>query len=724
MTLAVIMKLRKQIGLLMVVIVIALISFLLMDALSSSGNVFGSGPQNVIGEVNGKELLYDAFNQEDKLIEKRLKYFQGYGNTAGFNFTTEERYQIRDYAWSEFVLNEILKEERKKIGIDLQRQELDNLILSPRPSQEVLNFYTQVISGDPAAPYDPTRMQQGVNEIKNYTADNIEGYWIKEYYDELERVMYYNSLRNKYSNLFQKSIYIPDWKAEVSHGQGNNSSDIQFIGLNINDINDSLVEPTEEEMMEYLKENNSKYESRSTLRGLQYVIFDIFPTEADSNEAKNFVLDNWAEVETTGKDSVYINRFSETKYNPGFFPIEEITTIMADSLFAIDTNESIGPYIEDGKFRIAKLYDRQLINDSVQVRHVFAGRQRDGALDSARELMDSVKTLFEQGVPFDTLVLQFSQDPGTRNNGGDLGFMRPSDNLLRGIIHSVFFDHTVGEAFILESGAGVHFMEITGEGPEKEMIRYGIMDRQIRPGSDIRDDLYTKVSRFYTKYGIADSFEIGIEREGHIARFADNLQGSAYNLTGISIPARNMVRWAFQSELGDIKLFDEYEGQDNKYVVAKVIKAVQQGESNLESTREDIRMELIKQKKSEMLKDRITNAMVGAPTLDQVAAKLNTEVKTANGIKYTSQFIEGAGAEPIIATTASALSMNSMSEPVIGNNGVYLVFKTNEQLTEAPQDNSILKSQVLGTLIQRFGQNMLNNIRNNADISDERYKYY
>ncbi|MEE8250156.1 MAG: peptidylprolyl isomerase [Gemmatimonadales bacterium] len=70
---------------------------------------------------------------------------------------------------------------------------------------------------------------------------------------------------------------------------------------------------------------------------------------------------------------------------------------------------------------------------TVDFRQVVIRPEADSsAVETARQLADSVRQLLEDGEDFGRLARGFSDDPGTRENGGELGYFR------RGVMHRDF----------------------------------------------------------------------------------------------------------------------------------------------------------------------------------------------------------------------------------------------------------------------------------------------
>ena len=722
MTLAVIMKLRKRVGLLVGAIAVAIVLFLATDAINSQRNLFGGNDQNMIGKVNGKTITTQEFEAMYNHWLKRVLYFQGYWQQQGFDFTEEQRMQIRNAAWQNLILEHILKNQYKDADILLTQDELDNYLYSPRPRPEVQNFYSQVIGGANAQGFDPQQMRNAVQQIQNIAPDDPL-YPARDFFEQLKIVLQDQTLQTKFVALFAKSVYVPEWMASLEFQRRNEAAAINFVSLPYSNVPDEEVKPTDEELANYLEKHNEEFSGPAS-RSVEYAVFDILPTKADSIESLAGLDEKWDRMQETGRDSMFINQYSLTPYSNGYYPKDEILTTMADTLFKIDTGSYVGPYVENGRYRYIKLYNKMMLPDSVHIRTVFASTQKYGSVDSAMNVIDSVGTLFASGVPFDTLAAHFSDDQASAAKGGDLGWFKPSQNLLRSLFRDFFIDHQPGEAFVAKTTNGVHFAQIIGATPRVPMVQYGIMDREITPGSKTKDSVYSLASRFYTHYGTPDSFDMGLEKYGMTPRYADDVTASTYQYPGITKPVRTITKWAFEKEVGTVALFNSSQlGGEDKYVVAK-LSGARSKEPTVEDVREELTAKVVQEKKENKLKDQLATASAGASSMDQIASNLGVDMLSSQKVLFTSNFIEGVGPEPVIAGTAVALQPDQISPPVAGKNGVYLVQQTNYMEAPAAQDNTMLKAQLKSNLRQRFGNTMLDKVQQTAEVVDQRYKFY
>lgn len=93
--------------------------------------------------------------------------------------------------------------------------------------------------------------------------------------------------------------------------------------------------------------------------------------------------------------------------------------------------QAIQAAIEIGAEEIQAYYndnsDEFTIAEQVQARHILvsidpaAGPEQEGR-DKARTAIEDAKRRIEAGTPFEVVAAEISQDPGSKNNGGDLGY--------------------------------------------------------------------------------------------------------------------------------------------------------------------------------------------------------------------------------------------------------------------------------------------------------------
>jgi len=138
-----------------------------------------------------------------------------------------------------------------------------------------------------------------------------------------------------------------------------------------------------------------------------------------------------------------------------------------------------------------------------------------------------------------------------------------------------------------------------------------------------------------------------------------------------------------------------------------------------------VRVELavLKEKKAQFLVEKAKTAMNGKTDLEAIASELGTTVKNASNINFTSIQIPGIGMEPKVIGTATNLSPDEISQPVAGNNGVYIVKVITVNEGEN-QDIDSEKTRLAQNLTFRAASQAYNAHREKAEVEDQRTKFY
>jgi peptidyl-prolyl cis-trans isomerase D len=102
---------------------------------------------------------------------------------------------------------------------------------------------------------------------------------------------------------------------------------------------------------------------------------------------------------------------------------------------------------------------------------------------------------------------------------------------------------------------------------------------------------------------------------------------------------------------------------------------------------------------------------------------LAIDVKTSNGVTFGAFSIPGLGIEPKVQGTAIALEKDEISEPITGNNAVYVIQISN--IIEPANLNIAMQKQSMARTMQsRVQREVLEALKDNAEIEDNRINFY
>jgi peptidyl-prolyl cis-trans isomerase SurA len=111
----------------------------------------------------------------------------------------------------------------------------------------------------------------------------------------------------------------------------------------------------------------------------------------------------------------------------------QIPALFLEALKPMQVGEVSKPIRSPNGFHILKLTNRRggtstLVIDQTHARHILIKLSEVVSEKDAKQKMDSIKERLDNGVKFEELARQYSED-GSANNGGDLGWVNPGDTV-------------------------------------------------------------------------------------------------------------------------------------------------------------------------------------------------------------------------------------------------------------------------------------------------------
>ena len=180
-----------------------------------------------------------------------------------------------------------------------------------------------------------------------------------------------------------------------------------------------------------------------------------------------------------------------------------------------------------------------------------------------------------------------------------------------------------------------------------------------------------------------------------------------------------MIRWAFQNDKGKISEIFEC---DDKFVIAGVEGTLKEGYRSVASVTPALRAEIAAQKKGEKIA-----ADLKAKSLTSVEAyadAMGSRVDSVKFINFGTRRIAGIGVEPKMNAMVSIAEVGQVSEPVAGNNGVY-VFKVYDRNKDAKEFNEAEQIRTLdASNAYRFGFQAIQSLVNKAEVEDNRVRFF
>ncbi len=706
---ALIGQIRKNSWIMIVLVGLGLFGFIVMDMFSGQQSVFGSG-QNTMGSINGRKLDYNEFSRAEQAL---------YSNSGGDVFGR------RNALWNYFVEESIVKDEAKALGLGVSRDELLDLEFGAD------NKVSPIIRQRFADPNNPRVIDRNsLNQIKQAIETDQINPQYRSFWAHQEKEIIKDRLQSKLNGLVQQGMYTPTWMAELASNDQNQKVEFAYVKVPFDEIDDGNVELTDADYQNYLTENAGLYKQDEETRKVGYVSFDVLPTQSDSANLRKTISDLIPKFKSSTDEAVFAEN-NYGSYDAAYVKKDGLSPAIADELFNAEVGTVVGPYLDGNAYNAVKLIDRMTVADSVRSRHILIRSAGDPiSLAQAQKTIDSLKTLIDAGTHrFDSLAVKFSQDASNASKGGDLGSATPG-MMVKPFNDLIFYDAEPGKVYSVTTRFGVHLVEVLKRKyiKNEEGVKVAYVRQSIIPSEDTRKNKYNEVMEILgnnrgiealTKV-VNDSPDLEME-EGPLVKANDFNFGEL----GSGQPSRDIIKWAFTADKGDVSptiytYQDPVELYENKYVIATLQAIQPAGMPTVANLKSEIEALVRNQKKGEFLAGKI-----GGQQLDGIANSYSSEVDTARNVNFSSSYLQGLGNEPKVIASAFNLPLNSVSKPITGNNGVYVLKVYNKPAAATTAANiPAIRRSTSATAKGYVASQLIQSMKKNVDITDNRSKFY
>ena len=701
---ATLQNIRNRGGLMIAIVIgLALGAFILGDMLNSGSKLMRPS-QMKIAEIDGESIQYPDFQKKVEELSEVYKM-----NTQQTQIDENTWEQIREQVWQGYLQENIIGKATDKLGITVSSEELFDLVQGNNPHPIIQQLFKNPKTGE----VDKSSIIQFLKSLETNATPAQKSYWLY-----IENQIKQDKLRTKYSNLISKGLYVTTDEAKKSLISKNKSASFQYVVLPYSSVTDSEVKVSDDELKAYYNKHKDEYKQEKT-RKIEYVTFEVLPSEADKTATEKWLTDSKAEFSTVTDNAQYINVNSDTRFDPSFSKREELSPAIGAWAFSAQPGDFYGPYVENGEYKLAKLDQFKMLPDSVQASHILINPQTVGSVQKAQALVDSLKRNIELGGSFAEAAMKYSEDPGSKLKGGDLGWFKRKQMVPE--FEEAAFAGEVNKLYVVGTRYGFHLIKPTKKGKETNQVRVAILSKKVEPSTETYQKTYSQTSKFASENQTLEAFNKAVIEQKLDKKIA-TLKENDREVTGLE-SSRQMIRAAFTADQG--KILVNNEGSSifefgNKFVIASLTGSTEEGLSTFEEAKIRIDLVVRKEKKAQLLADKFKSA---GSDLASVASKFSTGVKDASGVSFTSFSIPSLGFEPAVIGTVCSLPEGKVSAPIEGNNGVYLT-KVTSFTTNTDTDLKGEKNRIAQSLGSRAGSQVFESLKKVTEIVDKRAKFY
>ncbi|WP_298063047.1 SurA N-terminal domain-containing protein [uncultured Rikenella sp.] len=681
--------LRNKGGVLLAIVIgLALLAFVLGDMLTSGSTLMNSSKMNV-GMIDGEKVSTQEYAQAiDELTEVRRI------TTGREGSTEEENEMIRVQAWDMMIRDKALKPALTALGLTVSDDEMVGLLSGANPSPIIAQMFADPQTGL----FEPALLRQFVANVGQDQTGRMQMFW-----NYLQGEVADQSLLFKFKNLIDKAAYVTGFEAEQLASWEAKTYSVDYLVSRYESVADSTVQVSDAELREYYDSHEGMFRQED-LRDIEYVTFEALPSADDYAAAEKAVHELAAGLAETGNVQQYVAMNSQSSFDPRYYKPGEMTGELGNFAFSATADQVYGPVLSGDRWTMARIADVQVIPDSMRISNIVIPADR-------KTLADSLVTALRNGGDFAEAAREFSADPQSGALGGDMGMMDPQT--LAPQFAEALKGASEGSVKTVSTPEAVFILKVTGVKGESRKVQLGVIDYNVEASELTRNQVYGEANKFATA-AAAGGFEKAVN-DGALAKRVATVGPNDRTVGGMQ-QSRELARWAFNGELGEISDVKEF---GNNFVIATITAVREKGVAPFDQVKNDLLALVMREKKGEMLAQR----MAGAASVAALAATLGVDTLSSDDINFQGFMAPEVGFDPAFTGGVSGIGKTgAVSKPIVGRIGVYAAEITAER--ETPVDQAIEKARLTAEAQQNAFMAAYEAFMTLSDIQDTRYRFY
>ena len=236
---ATLQKIRNHGVVLLLIVGLAMLAFILGDAINSGSSFFNLKNRKV-AVIEGVDITPEEYQA---LIDETTKLMEIQYNQSSFD--EEMTVQIREQVWQQLLMENLLNAQAEEIGLAVTDEEIDNFVEQNR---------------------------------KNMRPEFLES-------NVFRKMIYVESLQRKYMTLVQSLIRPNSLDAEFAYEARTNIASAQYVMAPYSAIADSTIEVSDKDIKALYKERKHLFKQKPN-REVAYIVFADDPSKTDFAETE------------------------------------------------------------------------------------------------------------------------------------------------------------------------------------------------------------------------------------------------------------------------------------------------------------------------------------------------------------------------------------------------------------------------------------------------------
>lgn len=708
---ATLQKIRSKGPLLVIVIGLGLFAFIAGDA----WQVLGPKQSTVAGEVNGKTITAKDFQD---LVEEYTDVVKM--TTGSSSLTEEQNDQLKDEVWQTYVNNQLISKEAKKLGLTVTDAEVQSILAQgsdPLLQQTPFrNQQTGMFDKDMLNKFLVEYSKMDMTKVPQQYAEQYQSMF--KYWKFIEKTLITTRLAQKYQALIAKSLISNPVEAKNSFEGRTNEAEALLAAVPYSSIADKTVKVTDSDLKSMYEKKKEQFRQYVETRDIKYIDVQVTASAADKAAIQKEMNQYTQQLGQPQQDmSAFIRSTGSTvTYKDLFLPKTAFPTDIAAHLDGAAVGAVVGPFFNapDNTLNTMKVLAKTVAADSIQFCQIQFAKNAANSTAQA----DSAFKAIKGGADFATVAKKYGQtgEATWLSSANYAQAQIDGDNLkyLQAILST-----GVSEVKNVALAQANVILKVVAKKSEKPQFKVAVVKRTIDFSKETYNNAYNKFSSFMASNPTLDKMKSNAETAGYKLLDHNDLYSSEHNIGGVT-GTREAMRWIFGAKVGTVSQVYEC-GESNHIMVIALVGINKEGYRPWEKVKEQLKAEVLKDKKAEMIMDKVKSFTTFAQYRNMPSAVGDT-------LKHVTfeapAFVASLNSsEPVVGAFTSISPVNKLSKPLKGNAGVIVLQVINKSRLNEKFNERSEEARLVG-MHQQAASRLMNDLYIKGKVKDKRYLFF
>ncbi|MCH5223552.1 MAG: SurA N-terminal domain-containing protein [Muribaculaceae bacterium] len=689
-------KIRSKSVLLIVVIGVALLAFIIGDAITNSRNLFGD--QTTVAKIGGTKIDYNDYVRKREELNSQLEAARKQNPAQYANYDTQLMPQM---ALEQLIAEALIDQAADNAGIRTSASQLRYYMLD-QPINPRLRELIQQLNMSGYGVSTPAQAWEIVFNPTQNGATDAEMAPFQKYWVALENETAQMIRRNTYQRLLSGTVKANNLDKQAMYNDYISTMNVAVAYKNYENFNDDKYAPTDEEMRAEYESIKNRYKVDEITKDIAFISVSIAPSDADRKTASQLARQTAAALrkgdanlnKDLRKEGVVVTRRQVREKDLKNGAVKDfVTTAPKDSVKIVTENIK--------GFTVVKAGSRKVEVDSLQLNivQVLGPGMVDKTLASlnAGVQIDSIAS--------DSVLVQKDQWIALFNANGATGALEATqvDSLLNA--NGKYIS-------LVTSPQGSVLANVTSKSTPKTIFEFDEVSYELKPSTQTVNDARTKLEDFLAANTTTKEFMENATKAGY------NVRQISVNPSTPGIPrmagsnsfypdSRQVVRWVLMdAKPGNVS--HVYESKDAMAPALYATAVISEYDDYVPMSNTDVNKEVSNRvKKSKVGDELMTKYTPSASSMASVSQAMSVEAQNDSTFRF------GNNAKVRDAAVVGKIAGSKPGKVVLvkGDNGIYAYQIISEAKEEFPYTDAQYEQQYLRMVQPDLGE-MLKGTKN------------